>query len=167
MTKNNLAQKRLFLFDIDGTLSVGDTLFEGSRQLLSYIEDIGGKSYFITNNSTKSPADYVEKFRASFGLVATKQQFMTSGQVTLDFLKTHFHDQTIFCVGTASYITQLRSQGIRVTQVPEESVACVLVAYDDELTYEKLVYACRILCTKDVPYYATNPDLCCPSAFGF
>ena len=36
----NLKQKKLFLFDIDGTLAVGDTLYEGSRELLSYIDSI-------------------------------------------------------------------------------------------------------------------------------
>ena len=45
----NLKNKKLFLFDIDGTLAVGDTLYEGSADLLSYIESIGGKAYYITN----------------------------------------------------------------------------------------------------------------------
>lgn len=29
----NLKKKKLFLFDIDGTLAVGDTLYEGSAEL--------------------------------------------------------------------------------------------------------------------------------------
>ena len=66
-TLKNLKNKKLFLFDIDGTLAVGDTLYEGSVELLSYIESIGGKAYYITNNSTKSGLDYVKKFRNAFG----------------------------------------------------------------------------------------------------
>ena len=46
-----LKEKKLFLFDIDGTLALGDTLFEGSRDLLDHIASIGGKAYYITNNS--------------------------------------------------------------------------------------------------------------------
>ena len=42
-----LKDKKLFLFDIDGTLALGDTLLEGSRELLAYIDSIGGKSYSI------------------------------------------------------------------------------------------------------------------------
>jgi len=49
----DLKNKKLFLFDIDGTLAVGDTLYEGSAELLDYLDSIGGKSYFITNNSTR------------------------------------------------------------------------------------------------------------------
>ena len=53
-----LQDKRLFLFDIDGTLAVGDTLLEGSAALLDYIDRIGGRSLFITNISTKSGRGY-------------------------------------------------------------------------------------------------------------
>ncbi len=58
-----LKDKKLFLFDIDGTLAVGDALLDGTRQLLDYIARVGGKALYITNNSTKSRKDYVEKFR--------------------------------------------------------------------------------------------------------
>ena len=40
----NLKKKKLFLFDIDGTLAVGDTLYQGSAELLSYIDRIGGRA---------------------------------------------------------------------------------------------------------------------------
>ena len=59
---NNLKKKKLFLFDIDGTIAVGNTLFDGSAELISYIKSIGGAACFITNNSTKSNDDYVTKF---------------------------------------------------------------------------------------------------------
>ena len=80
-----LKDKKLFLFDIDGTIAIGDTLYEGSRELLDYIESIGGKAYYITNNSTKSNEDYVKKFEKSFGLMTTENQFITSGYMTRCF----------------------------------------------------------------------------------
>ena len=49
----NLSRKKLFLFDIDGTIAVGNDLLDGSLELLKYIEEVGGKAYYITNNSTK------------------------------------------------------------------------------------------------------------------
>ncbi len=33
-------KKKLFLFDIDGTIAVGNTLFDGSAELISYIKSI-------------------------------------------------------------------------------------------------------------------------------
>lgn len=162
-----LSGKKLFLFDIDGTIAVGDTLYEGSKELLDYIEKIGGKAYYITNNSTKSGADYVKKFRDAFGLTTTEDQFVTSGFMTIRFLKDHFAGKKIFVLGTASFVEELKKNSLLVTEEPESDIACVLVGYDSELTYDKLVKTCQALSTTDAPFYATNPDLCCPYDFGF
>jgi len=165
--RDNLKQKKLFLFDIDGTLAVGDTLYEGSAELLDHIRSIGGKAYYITNNSTKSGRDYVEKFRSSFHLETTEDQFITSGYMTLRFLQEHYADRNVFVLGTASFITELRKNGLHIVETAQEGISCVVAAYDSELTYDKLVQACKVLSAADVPFYATNPDLCCPIDFGF
>lgn len=163
----NLKNKKLFLFDIDGTLAVGDTLYDGSADLLSYIDSIGGKAYYITNNSTKSNLDYVIKFRNAFGLETTEEQFVTSGYMTIRFLKEHFANKKIFVLGTASFVEELRKNNLCVTEVCETGIDCVVVAYDSELNYDKLTEVSRVLFTMDVPFYATNPDLRCPIDFGF
>lgn len=162
-----LTDKKLFLFDIDGTIAVGDTLYDGSRELLDLIDSIGGKAYYITNNSTKSGADYVQKFRTSFNLSATEDQFVTSGFMTIRFLKEHFTGKKIFVLGTSSFLKELKKNGLTVTEEPEDHIDCVLCGYDSELNYQKLVHICQVLSTTNVPFYATNPDLCCPIDFGF
>ena len=163
----SLKDKKLFLFDIDGTLALGDTLFEGSRALLEHIASIGGKAYYITNNSTKSGADYVKKFRNAFQLETTEDLFITSGFMTIRFLKENFADKKIYCLGTHSFVEELRQNGLCITEDVEADISCVLVGFDNELNYRKLEIACEILSTMDVPFYATNPDLCCPVPFGF
>ena len=162
-----LKDKKLFLFDIDGTIAIGDTLYDGSRELISYIESIGGKAYYITNNSTKSNEDYVKKFEKSFGLKTTEKQFITSGFMTKTFLLDNYSDKTIFVLGTDSYVEDLRKSGLKVTTEVEEEIALVVVAYDSELNYDKLTKVSQVLFEKDVPFYATNPDLRCPIDFGF
>ena len=150
-----LSEKKLFLFDIDGTIAVGDTLYEGTRSMLDYIQSIGGKAY------------YVKKFRDVFGLETSKDQFISSGYMTMRHLRQHHAWDKIFVLGTASYITSLRNAGLYITESPDDNVQCAVVAYDDELTYQKLVNICKLLSTKNIPFYATNPDLCCPIDFGF
>ena len=164
---NALSKKKLFLFDIDGTIAVGDTLYDGSAALLDYIERIGGKAYYITNNSTKSGADYVKKFREAYHLETIEEQFVTSGYMTLRFLLRNYADRTIYCMGTHSFIDELRRHGLTVTEKCQPDIACIVVAYDSELSYEKLCETSKVLLTMDVPYYATNPDLRCPIDFGF
>ncbi len=162
-----LKKKKLFLFDIDGTLALGDTLYEGSAELLAHIDRIGGKTYYITNNSTRSGSDYVEKFRTAFSLETREDQFITSGFMTLRFLREHYAGKKIFVLGTASFVAELRRNGLRITETAEDGIDCVVVAYDSELNYQKLIQASRVLLTTDAPFYATNPDLRCPIDFGF
>ena len=125
-----LQDKRLFLFDIDGTLAVGDTLLEGSAALLDYIDRIGGRSLFITNNSTKSGRDYVERFQRVFGLSADEDQFITSGFLTLRFLKENYADKKIFVLGTRSFVSELRSNGLNITETADSDVSCILLQKD-------------------------------------
>ena len=90
-----MKNKKLFLFDIDGTLAIADTLYRGSCDLLNYIKSINGKAYFITNNSTKSGLDYVEKFKSSFSLDTESEDFVTSGMITLLLLKTIYFNLSL------------------------------------------------------------------------
>ncbi len=163
----NLKKKKLFLFDIDGTIAVGNDLIEGTVELLDYIKSIGGKAYYITNNSTKSGADYVQKFKDSFHLDSTEDLFITSGYMMLQFLLKNYPQDKIFVLGTASFLAELRKNGLHIVDTAQEDVACIVVAYDSELTYPKLIEVCKVLSTTDAPFYATNPDLCCPIEFGF
>lgn len=167
MARTPLQKKKLFLFDIDGTIAVGDTLFEGSAALLHHIDTIGGKAYFITNNSTLSGRDYVEKFRRAFQLETSEEQFITSGCMTIRFLTEHYAHGKIYVLGTASFIRELRRCGLHITETAEDDISCAVAAYDSELNYQKLIQACKVLSTADIPFYATNPDLCCPVDFGF
>ena len=162
-----MKNKKLFLFDIDGTIAVGNDLYDGSRELIEYIDSIGGRTYYITNNSTKSGADYVKKFREAFGLTTTENQFITSGYMTIQFLLDNYADKKIFVMGTSSFVAELRKKNLNITENVEEGIDCVIAAYDNELNYKKLTAICEVLSTTDVPFYATNPDLCCPIDFGF
>lgn len=106
----SIKNKKLFLFDIDGTLAVGDTLFEGTRELLNYIEEIGGKSYYITNNSTKSNQAYVEKF-AKWNLRTEEEQFVTSGYMALAYLRKKFMNKKYLFLEQNLIYRILRNKG--------------------------------------------------------
>ncbi len=62
--KELLNKVKLFLFDMDGTLYLGDRLFDFTIELLNTIKAKGGSYVFMTNNSSKSVADYIKKLEA-------------------------------------------------------------------------------------------------------
>lgn len=160
-----LKNKKLWLFDMDGTIYIGNKLFDGALQLLSDVEKLGGRYVFITNNSSKGIDDYVKKVTA-MGIKADESNFYTSVDAAATLLKERFGTQLIYAQGTKSFVNNLKAQGLNVTEKYDENAKCVIVAFDTELTLEKLSATCKTL-LKDVPYYATNPDWVCPTEFGY
>ena len=156
---------KLYLFDMDGTLYLGDRLYDFTKELLSEIRRTGGKYLFMTNNSSKSVADYVKKLE-KMGISATREDFMTSSQATAYYLKKHHAGKKLYVCGTKSLIAELESEGFETTTNIDET-ECVVMGFDTELTFQKLWDVSKILLTKkDIPYIATNPDLVCPTEFG-
>ena len=160
-----LREKKLWLFDMDGTIYEENRLFDGTLDLLRLIRERGGRSVFITNNSSKSVVDYIRKVEA-MGIAATEEDFFTSAQATIRLLKREYPGALVYCQGTRSLVDELKSAGIRVTEAVEK-VDVVLVGFDMELTMEKLRNTCEILTLQDPVYLATNPDWVCPVSFGF
>lgn len=165
MEKHDLAKIKLFLFDLDGTLYLGDRLYPFTAPLLKALTDTGRKYLFLTNNSSRSVADYVRKLNR-LGIAARQEDFLTSSQATAHYLLRHHKDKPLYVCGTASLIRELEEAGLSVTFRPEEA-QCVVMGFDTELTFEKLRNVSMLLSTrKDIPYIATNPDLVCPTEFG-
>nr|WP_317282176.1 HAD-IIA family hydrolase [uncultured Sellimonas sp.] len=161
-----LGKKKYFLFDIDGTLAVEGTLYKGTKEFLEWIKEQGGQCFYITNNSTKSRKDYVEKFQ-NWGIATEEQQFVTASYAACLYLKEHYDGKKIFVVGTPSFVEELKNFGIWVTEEADDDVDCVMVGFDSTLHYEKLIKACKLLFRKEVDFLGTNPDLRCPARFGF
>ncbi len=160
-----LKNKKLFLFDMDGTIYNEELIFDGTLDLLSFIEEIGGRYIFITNNSSSSVADYIKKTN-KLGIKADIDNFFTSAQAAALYFKNVFPDKKIYCQGTKSLIKELEDAGITVTEEVEKDVDAVLVGFDTELTSTKLRKTCELL-LRDIPFIATNPDLRCPVNFGY
>ena len=156
---------KLYLFDMDGTLYLGDRLYDFTKELLSEIRRTGGKYLFMTNNSSKSVADYIKKLE-KLGICATREDFITSSQATAYYLKKYHPGKKLYVCGTRSLIAELESEGFETTTNIDET-ECVVMGFDTELTFQKLWDVSKILLTKkDIPYIATNPDLVCPTEFG-
>lgn len=166
MDKNQMIRKiKLFLFDQDGTLYLGNRLYPFTVPMLEKIKATGRRYMFMTNNSSKSVADYIKKLE-KMGISATREDFITSSQATAYYLKKHHPGKMLYVCGTKSLIAELETEGFQTT-TELEKVECVVMGFDTELTFRKLEDVSKLLLTRaDIPYIATNPDLVCPTEFG-
>ncbi|MDD3278041.1 MAG: HAD-IIA family hydrolase [Lachnospiraceae bacterium] len=162
-----LKDKKLFLLDIDGTVCKGKQLIGGTSEFLKDVKESGGQFVFITNNATKSIDDYIETFQG-LGITTEYHNFITASFATIQYLKKHYPNQLIYVLGTKSFIRELKRNQIQVTTDCQDlGIACVLISYDNQLTYEKLQDTCELLSTRETGYLATNPDYVCPIEFGY
>ena len=160
-----LRSKKLYLFDMDGTLYLGNQLYDFTLELLDTLKKTGRNYLFMTNNSSKSVEDYVKKLE-KLGIAATREDFMTSSQATAFYLHKHHEGQKLYVCGTESLKEELRREGFTVTTDISE-VECIVMGFDTELTFQKLHDVSYMLLTRpDLPYIATNPDYVCPTEFG-
>ena len=151
---------------MDGTLYLGDRLFPFTKDLLAAIRRRGARYLFMTNNSSKSVEDYVKKL-ARLGIEAGREDFITSSQATAYYLHRHFEGKRLYVAGTESLKAELRREGFALTEDTSEAEVAVM-GYDTELTYKKLWDLSYMLTLRpDMPYIATNPDLVCPTEFGY
>ncbi len=166
MEKRDLSSIKLFLFDMDGTLYLGDRLFPFTAGLLGTIRARGKKYLFMTNNSSRSVGDYIRKLDR-IGIPSEYGDYITSSQATVWYLRREHPGRRLYVCGTASLKAEFEEAGLAVVSDADEA-ECVVMGYDTELDYKKLWDVSRILTERpEMPYIATNPDLVCPTEFGF
>ena len=149
--------------DMDGTIYRGGTLFPCTQPFLDGLRELGIGYTFLTNNPSKSPADYLAHLRA-LGICVTADQLHTSAQATIDALRHRFPKVTrIFALGTASMLSQFRDAGYDLAaDDPGDTPDAVVVGFDTTLAYSRVCRAAWWI-QQGKPFLATNPDLVCPT----
>lgn len=165
MDINGLKNKKIFLFDMDGTIYNDNRLFDKVPELLAYLASIGKKYFFLTNNSSKSTIDYVDKLRR-MGINAQGDDIIISTHIAAGYLKRQYGEAPIYVVGTKSMVKELKAKGINAVTKLGEGITAVLVGNDNELTFDKL-HTASMLLTQGRDFIATNIDKACPVSFGY
>lgn len=164
MLKKKLYEKKLFLLDMDGTIYLGNRLFDFTLPFFKCIAKMGAKHIFLTNNSSKSAELYLKKLK-SMNIPAAPNNLITSTHATAGYLKKHYGNKPVYASGTAAFSQELANLGINITN-DMEAPAALVMGYDTELTFQKLENMC-ILLGKDIGYVASNPDWTCPTEYGY
>ncbi|KAF1895420.1 hypothetical protein Lal_00044070 [Lupinus albus] len=101
-----------FLFDCDGVIWKGDELIDGVSQTLHMLRSNGKKLVFVTNNSSKSRAQYALKFQ-SLGIPVSQDEIFSSSFAAAMYLKVNnFPPQNkVYVIGGEGILDELQLAG--------------------------------------------------------
>lgn len=150
-----------YIFDLDGTIYLGEALLPGSRNLIENLRARGKRIVFCSNNPTKSAQDYADKL-SRLGLPTSSSEVYTSLVATVSWVQAMMPDAQVFPIGEPPLREALLAAGIKVSENPEE-IDLVISSYDRTFEYRKLQIAFDALWFHQrARLVATNPDRFCP-----
>ncbi len=159
-----------FMFDLDGTLVLGDRsgksydVLPGAVEVLTRLRDRGIPYVVLTNGSAQVPAQQAAKLR-SFGLPVDDGQMFTPSSVTAGVL-TRRGVKRALILGSPGVGHVLKEQGIAITFTGEpdcERVDAVYIGWHPDCGMKDIEAACnaiwngaKLYVASDVPFFASR-----------
>jgi HAD superfamily hydrolase (TIGR01450 family) len=150
-----------YVFDLDGTVYLGDELLPGAGRLLARLRELKRRVVFVSNNPTRDPEMYATKLRR-LGVQASVAEILNTVVTMTRWLQRSHPDATVFPIAEAPLCRALSEAGIRMSDDPAE-IDIVVASYDRGFDYRKLQIAFdAIWFHRRARLVTTNPDRYCP-----
>jgi len=150
-----------YVFDMDGTIYLGDHLLPGAKRLIEGLRTLGKPVRFLSNNPTKDPHQYLAKLE-KLDIPTPVEEIANTVVTTTRWLKANHPDATVFPISEQPLKDALAAAGIKMSDNPEE-IDIVIASYDRTFEYRKLQIAFdAIWYHKRAILITTNPDRYCP-----
>ena len=104
--KRTLSEKELFVFDMDGTIYLGENVFRPAVDFIKKLRENGKKVLFFTNNASRTPEFYIIRL-SRMGFEPSRDEIMTSGDVTAEYLSRECSDKN---AGACPILPQARDK---------------------------------------------------------
>lgn len=150
-----------YLIDLDGTMYRGTKGIDGAAQFVDYVRTKGLPYLFLTNNSSKTADQVVEKL-TGLGIPATEDRVFTSSMATATYISSLKQKARVFVIGEQGLFEALEREG---HQLVEENADYCIIGLDRELSYEKLTKACLNV-RAGAKLISTNADTAIPTERG-
>ena len=157
-----MSNKKLAIFDMDGTIYLGSDLIPGALESLQAIQSSGIRIVFFTNNSSHDLAFYEKKMKG-FGFDCTvEDNFYSSTEVTISHLKK-IGAKRLYVIGNKTMKSKFEDEFELINRFDKDiKIDAVVCGFCTELVYKDLQDACLYLLTNDCGFFATNGDYRCP-----
>ncbi len=160
----SIESKKALVLDLDGTV------YLGNKPITNTIDFINKNNkkydfYFMTNNTSRNLSDYVDKLN-KFRINTSIEKIISPIIPLVAYLK-EYNIKNVYVVGNKSFQEYLKVKIPDITYTPDKNICeAVIVAYDTELTYEKLKNASLLLHNNNIKLLATHKDMVCPTEYG-
>jgi len=154
-------QYKVYLIDLDGTMYLGNVVIKEAIAFIQRLRQENLHYLFVTNNSMRTKEQVAEKL-CHMGILAEPKDVLTSSAATVNYIKAHFKQSSVFYIGGEGLQTELERAGFRYD---EEHPDVVVMGLDQQITYEKLAKA-TLAVRAGATFLSTNPDVALPSERG-
>lgn len=148
------------IFDLDGTIYLGESLIPGVDETFAYLRQAGIPWVFLSNKPLERPQAYAAKL-TRLGVPTSVSDIITSAVVLSSYLARTLPKARLYVVGEAPLKQELAEAGFVIVE-DSPDVDCVILAFDRTLTYEKLNFAFQAVKFRGARLMATNADRSCP-----
>jgi phosphoglycolate/pyridoxal phosphate phosphatase family enzyme len=150
---------RAYLFDLDGTIYLGDSLLPGAAETITALRKAGRRTIFLSNNPTKTRSQYATKL-TQLGIPTSIDDIINSSFVMVQWLLNEMPEARLFVVGEEPLKQDLRVAGFQLSETAGE-IDIVVASFDRTFVYQKLQIAFDAI-RVGARLVATNPDRYCP-----
>lgn len=150
-----------YLIDLDGTMYRGTELIQEAVAFVTKLKEENIPYLFVTNNSSRTPAQVAEKLR-NFTIPAMEHQVFTTSQATANYIYDLKKDASVYVIGEEGIRTAISEKGF----LPGgEHADFVVAGIDREISYEKLTVGCLAV-RNGATFISTNGDIAIPTERG-
>eukprot|EP00731_Ephydatia_muelleri_P028177 Em0019g1050a len=164
-----------FLFDCDGVLWTGNSdPVPGAQEAVRFLQSQGKAVYFVSNNSSQSRKEYISKFQ-KLGFHVNENEIFCTSYVTAYYLKHVLNfTQKVYLIGMEGFAQELNAMGLSCIgpgndpingtssdwlKMPIDlEVGAVVVGFDSNFSYMKLIKAVTLVNKPGCIFIATNED---------
>jgi NagD protein len=148
-----------YVFDLDGTVYLGDALLPGARRTLEALRKAGSRTVYLSNKPVENRATYAAKL-TRLGIPTDADEVVNSSWVLARWLQREAPGARLFVIGEEPLLIELAEAGFRLTEEPAD-IDFVVASFDRTFTYRKLQVAFDAI-RAGARFVATNADPYCP-----
>jgi 4-nitrophenyl phosphatase len=150
-----------YLIDLDGTMYKGTEKIEEAGDFVKKLKEKEIPYLFVTNNSSRTPAQVALKLN-EFDIPCEENQVFTTSQATANYIYDQKKDASLYVIGEEGIRTALEKKGFIYAG---ENADYVVIGIDREISYEKLAVACLAV-RNGATFISTNGDIAIPTERG-